>query len=334
MTDKWKQIAAGTVISITGVLGLTNCENKVENQEENKKPQTESLTENPAKHILKEIQVQGIPVEKKSTKANTPDSLLESVDIIIDEANPNKKHYEHPTYIAASLSASVKKIKDGTEIHYRARNFDSKKPEISSAIASYETGEYKTDTIITQSGDTLLQAGHNIKAKLNLKFAYGERTPDDSIREAKEKIEAQKKWKKLWNAEKRGKSDDEKWIIKERQDIHSSTVENGNHWSTPKPEEVIVERKGEEYKFHHEKSIYQEENEKVEFGYITGAKEASLKGDASTFEGIIQFANPDEEQVSAKQQKPEKKAPPKGSISKDAFINELLARSRSRNGKK
>ncbi len=41
MTDKWKQIAAGTVISITGVLGLTGCENKNENQEENKKPLTE-----------------------------------------------------------------------------------------------------------------------------------------------------------------------------------------------------------------------------------------------------------------------------------------------------
>lgn len=46
MADKWKQIAMGTVISIAGVLGLTSCENKNENQEENKKPQTELSTNN------------------------------------------------------------------------------------------------------------------------------------------------------------------------------------------------------------------------------------------------------------------------------------------------
>ena len=42
MADKWKQIAMGTVMSIDGVLGLTSCEN----QEENKKPQTELSTNN------------------------------------------------------------------------------------------------------------------------------------------------------------------------------------------------------------------------------------------------------------------------------------------------
>lgn len=46
MADKWKQIAMGTVMSIAGVLGLTSCENKNENQEENKKPQTELSTNN------------------------------------------------------------------------------------------------------------------------------------------------------------------------------------------------------------------------------------------------------------------------------------------------
>ena len=81
-----------------------------------------------------------------------------------------------------------------------------------------------------------------------------------------------------------------------------------------------------EYSFQHsreyESTVYNGDDGtvEVEFEFVGGE--------------TYNFENPNEERVSASQSRPEKKEPPKGSISKDAFINALLEQKRGRGGKK
>ena len=85
----------------------------------------------------------------------------------------------------------------------------------------------------------------------------------------------------------------------------------------------IEEPQTTHYEFAHyekkQKELYDDGTVKVEFDYIDMP---GLHNDNG------------KEQVSPKQQQPEKKEPPKGSISKDAFINALLEKNSGRGGKK
>lgn len=259
----WKQIAAGVTVSIVGILGLTSCENKNENQEENKKPLTE---QNDYKYkagqtILNDI---GYPTIKPATKAGEPDSILNGVDAksVRDHVlRMNKFEYSNPTY-------EVKGKKDPSKVKV--------------GIAR------QGDDMITETG----------KPEYKIKFSYDERTPEDSIREAKERIEAQKEFSKHFNYNKNTKREWEKIIQRDDQTEYSSTVENGSsEWTSAEPKNLVIEYGGETYDF-----------ETYDFG---------------------------EPKISQKPNEPEKKEPPKGSISKDALINALLEqKSGGRGGKK
>ena len=83
------------------------------------------------------------------------------------------------------------------------------------------------------------------------------------------------------------------------------------------PEARLEELEQKIGSMYHERAAFKDKDLKVEFGYL----------DASTQDDFG-------EKVSALQDKPEKKEPPKGSISKDAFINEFLRQKRDHGGKK
>lgn len=73
------------------------------------------------------------------------------------------------------------------------------------------------------------------------------------------------------------------------------------------------------------------ESRRNEFTTVNGSDERVVfEGKAITFNS----SDPNEEQISAKQPNPEKKGPPKGSISKDAFTNAFLELNRKRGGRK
>lgn len=222
------------------------------------------------------------PTVKTASKQNEVDSILVGVegDIVRDYAiGINKIDYKNPTYAAKGKS-------DPRKVNVDIQ-FD--------------------DNVVKETG----------KSTAKFEFTYDERTPEDSIREAKERIEAQKEFNRYWNVEKDAKDDGE-WIIEQRQDTYSSTVQNDdNKWTATDPENISIEKNGN--KFYHEKSKYDDGTVEVEFDYIDMP---GLHNDNG------------KEQVSQKQQEPEKKEPPKGSISHDAFINALLERKGGRGGKK
>lgn len=282
----WKQIAAGVAVSIVGIVGLTSCENKKENQDENKKPQTE---QNDYKYtagqiMLNDVRIQnGYPAVKSADKAGDPDSILtgveaSSVSYYNGSRYRNKFEYKNPTY-------KVQGKKDPRKV---------------------KIADIKRDTIE--------EAG---KSEYKIEFTYDDRTPEDSIREAKEKIEALKEFNKRaenWKVYKSAKSDNNEWKVVERRDKYSSVVENDY------PEARLEELEQKIGSMYHERAAFKDKDLKVEFGYQNASTQDDF--DAS------------QEQVSALQDKPEKKEPPKGSISKDAFINEFLRQKRDRGGKK
>lgn len=280
----WRQIAMGTVVAIAGVVGLTSCENTKENQDDNKKAKTEQNDYKIGREVLNDVKY---PTVKSANKEGEQDSILTGVDAksVRDHVlRMNKFEYTNPTY-------EVKGKKDSRKV--------------------------KVD-IARQGDDMITETG---KPEYKIKFSYDERTPEDSIREAQERIEAQKEkemLRELWH---------------EAIDNMSTGLIYGFDGPVDNPKvlknklEEMRKRINPEYTLRHVGVPYKDEFDIVHFDYVTpnSTRDNSKK----------QVEEQVEEQVSAKQDRPEKKEPPKGSINKDAFINALLEEKRGgRGGKK
>lgn len=90
----FKNFLLGLSLAVGSAIGLTACENKNENQDDNMDHKTETNEYKIGQAVLESIPFPGV---KEASSQNAPDSILTGVDFNIEK---NRAHYTNPRYSA------------------------------------------------------------------------------------------------------------------------------------------------------------------------------------------------------------------------------------------
>lgn len=309
MAEKWKQIAMGTVISIAGIAGLTSCENKNENGVKETRISPIFSVEDIMKKdpyafadwkdnysSLSKFVGKGVKSLMEKVKGeNKLKSEIEKSGIPVELKTKDGK-----VYVLNNVGAIHKE--DGSMFYFNPQYREKTDDD---AVSHFAPTSASTRSAVVDEATAIL-LNQDLKGT-GLKIGDVVKIDGGNYKIAPDGIGAGTEW-----------------------DIQFKYPENDD-----RPSEMIPYR-------------YAIGNPNIHLSLLYGKSYVGVFGSAQRNDdvykdkyAIVDFDTYDfetpkkpEEQVSAKQSRPEKKEPPKGSISKEAFIDELLAQRGKKGGRK